>query len=146
MSKAKVMMVDDSDVVLEAGRIALEENGFEVITLDNPLLVAVAVRREAPDLVLLDVNMPALKGDAVTKIITGHGLNKRIPVVLYSDISLAELEKRARECGATGFLRKTNDEEEFIRQVREWLKNNPKDPASPGGSVKTSGVRKAAGK
>src|SRR5688500_15479513 len=68
MAKSKVMMVDDSDVVLEAGRIVLEENGFDVVTLDNPLLVALAVRREQPDLVLLDVNMPALKGDAVTKI------------------------------------------------------------------------------
>ena len=55
----------------------------------------------------------------------------KIPVVLYSDISITELQKRAQECGATGFLRKTNDEEDVIRQVKAWVSQQQAAQASP---------------
>jgi CheY-like chemotaxis protein len=119
--KGKILMVDDSDVVLEMGAIILEEAGYEVVTLDNPLSVAYALRKQLPDLLLIDVNMPALTGDAVTKIVSHHGAARRIPVILYSDISIEELSERARLCGALGYIRKTNDEAEFVRKIDYWL-------------------------
>jgi CheY-like chemotaxis protein len=121
VGKPRVMMVDDSEVVLEMGRIALEEAGYEVFTLDNPLTVAHALRKNVPDLLLIDVNMPALTGDVVTKIVANHGAGKKIPVLLYSDISVQELEERAKACGATGFIQKTSDEAKFLSQVAHWL-------------------------
>lgn len=118
---SKVLIVDDSAVILEAAKLALEDEGHHVITLDNPLAVAVAVRKEQPDLVLIDVNMPAVTGDVVTQIAKQHGVTRRTRVVLYSDISLNELAERARRCGATGFIRKTGNEAEFVRQVNGFL-------------------------
>jgi two-component system, OmpR family, response regulator len=117
----KVLIIDDSAVILEAAKLALEDEGYEVITLDNPLAVAAAVRRERPDLVLIDVNMPTLTGDTVTQIALQHGVTRRTRVVLYSDIEMSELAERAKRCGATGYIRKTGDETEFIRQVHGYL-------------------------
>jgi two-component system chemotaxis response regulator CheB len=119
--RGKVLMVDDSAVVLEAGRLALEDAGFSVVTLDNPLTVAGAVRRERPDLVLIDVNMPAVTGDIVAQIVNQHGITSKIKVVLYSDISESELQARAKKCGARGYIQKTGDEDELIRQVSEFM-------------------------
>src|SRR3954470_10894043 len=114
---AKVLIIDDSPVILEAAKMALEDEGYRVVALDNPLVLAAAMRNEQPDLVLIDVNMPTVTGDVVTGIVKAHGVTKRIPVVLYSDISIQELSERAKRCGAAGFIRKTGDEAEFIRQV-----------------------------
>ncbi|MBK7863902.1 MAG: response regulator [Archangiaceae bacterium] len=117
----KVLIIDDSPVILEAAKLALEDEGYQVVAMDNPLVLAAAVRRERPDLVLIDVNMPTVTGDVVTGIVNSHGVTKRVPVVLYSDISPDELAERARRCGASGFIRKTGDEDEFLRRVRDFL-------------------------
>jgi DNA-binding response OmpR family regulator len=119
--RGKILVVDDSDVILEASAIAFEEAGFEVTTLDNPLSVAYQLRKNTPDLLLIDVNMPALTGDSVAKIVSSHGLSKRVPVVLYSDLPAAELEERARRCGANGFVRKGCGEEELVRRVTAYM-------------------------
>ncbi len=106
--------------------MALEDEGFDVITMENPLVLAAAVRKERPDLVLIDVNMPAVTGDVVTGIVNSHGVTRRTPVVLYSDIPVEELAERARRCGASGFIRKTADEDDFVRRVRSFLPLSPR--------------------
>jgi PleD family two-component response regulator len=118
----KVLIVDDSAVILEATRMTLEDAGYEVHSLENPLAVAASVRKIQPALVLIDVNMPTVTGDVVTQIVGSHGVTKKIPVVLYSDISLEELAERARRCGASGYIRKTGDEDAFLRQVSNFAK------------------------
>jgi two-component system, OmpR family, response regulator len=118
----KILLIDDSDVVLEANKIALEEQGFSVITLDNPFAVPYVVRKELPDLVLVDVNMPTMKGDLVARIIANYGLDRRAPILLHSDLSDGELKVRAEKSGAAGFIRKTADRRAFVENVRRWLK------------------------
>ncbi len=122
MESKKILLVDDSDVVLEANRIALEEHGFNVITLDNPYAVPYVVRKELPDLVLVDVNMPTMKGDMVAKIIANYGIHKRAPILLHSDLPEKDLRARAERAGAAGFIRKTPDRAAFVDHIRHWLK------------------------
>jgi CheY-like chemotaxis protein len=121
--KRKILMVDDSEVILEAGRMALEDAGYDVVTADNPLIVANLVRKEHPDLVLIDVNMPAVTGDVVAAIAGQYNLagGSKMPIVLYSDIAESELDRRARKCGAAGYIRKTGDEDAMITQLRRFL-------------------------
>jgi two-component system chemotaxis response regulator CheB len=120
MARGKILLVDDSSVMLEAGRIALEDAGYEVLTLDNPLSLASVLRKDRPDLVLCDVNMPAINGDAAAQIVAKAGFS-RSPIVLYSDISVQELDARARQCGARGFIQKTGDDDALVKAVEQFL-------------------------
>lgn len=97
VNNTKIVIVDDSPVVLEATAAALEEAGYTVIQVLNPLTLPAVMRRERPDLVLLDVKMPAVSGDVAIKILGAAGEGK---VVLYSDLPEAELKVRAKACGA----------------------------------------------
>jgi serine/threonine protein kinase len=119
--RRKILVVDDSDVALEAARISLEESGFDVATLENPLVLVTKVREEAPDLVLLDISMPALAGDQLVAIVGRHQDMANTPVVLHSDLPRETLALRAKNCGAAGYIQKTADPDEFIKQVRRWL-------------------------
>ncbi len=130
MQKQKILLVDDSPVILEAGKMALEDAGFEVNTLDNPLTLANVMWRTRPDLVLLDVNMPAVTGDVVAKIIGRHGVSSTIPVVLYSDVPSTDLQERAKRCGARGFIRKTGDDAQLVAAVRRFLSDVELRPAA----------------
>ena len=59
------MVVDDSELVCRALSRALGAEGFEVVTRLNPIGTGAAIARERPDVVLLDVSMPALDGAEV---------------------------------------------------------------------------------
>lgn len=122
-AKKKVLLVDDSRLVLDAARITLEEAGYEVRTLDNPLMVAMHLRRDPVDLVLLDVNMPTVKGTQVAEVLRSRG-GAPIPVVLFSDLDEKTLAQRAKECGAVGYLTKARgaDPSELVRTVAKWLR------------------------
>jgi DNA-binding response OmpR family regulator len=117
----RIVLVDDSPVVLESGRMMLEEAGFEVIAIDNPLSVAHVILRKRPDLVLLDINMPTLGGDVVTRIVRRTCSSVAVPIVLHSDLPASELARRVEECGASGFICKTHDAESLLAQVRAFL-------------------------
>ena len=118
--KKRILIVDDSELILAVTRDALEGAGYEVVTLSNPISLAHVVRREAPDLVLLDVNMPAITGDVAAGIVLRHGAT--IPMLLFSDLSDAELTERAKGCGAVGHVKKSADSRALLTQIRKWLK------------------------
>ncbi len=118
-AKRRVLIVDDSPIVLETTKQLLEQAGYEVRTLENPMMVAMSLRKNPVDLVLLDVNMPVVKGTQVVAALRASGLNAT-PVILYSDLDERELAARAAACGATGWLRKTG-REALLRAVDGWI-------------------------
>jgi DNA-binding NtrC family response regulator len=116
----KILVVDDSDLCRELTRMMLEEYGYEVITLDTGFGLSNALGREKPDLVLLDVSMPALSGTALVEVTKSHKLH-RCPMVLFSDRPVAELSMLAQKCGAAGFITKTSSASALVQSVRRFL-------------------------
>lgn len=119
--RRKVLVIDDSVVVLEVARWVLEKAGLDVFTLDNPLTAAMEIGRTMPDLVLIDINMPAIKGNLVAEVLlkTAPGYNRRI--YLHSDVPPAQLNALALKAGVAGFISKTDKPEVFASQVLEKL-------------------------
>ena len=119
--RRKIILIDDSEIVREMLRAQLEDQGYEVITLDNQFSLSQVLGKEKPDLVLVDVGMPALAGDVLVRITNGYkGLHK-CPMVLFSDRSTNELSLLARDCGAAGFIRKTSDSQLLARSIEKFL-------------------------
>ena len=121
MSKKKVMIVDDSEMILEMVKCILEDAGYDVVTRSSPFGTAAAVSIEKPDLLLLDVSMPALSGDKIVEVVRNNEKLKNTKVCLFSDRSEIELNKIVSTCGADGYIQKTDDEERLISQVGGWL-------------------------
>jgi CheY-like chemotaxis protein len=119
--RQKILVVDDSDIALELARIRLEEAGFEVETLNSPFGFSAALWAQKPDLVLLDVSMPALQGDRLLQIAHRQGGKRRCPMVLYSDRSEQELRELAQSCGADGYVRKSADFKLVVETIRKLL-------------------------
>jgi DNA-binding response OmpR family regulator len=119
--RKRILLIDDSAIVREMTAGVLEEHGFEVIALDNQFGFSATLGREKPDLVLVDVGMPALRGDVLVKITNGYkGLHK-CPMVLFSDRSPHELSLLVRECGAAGFIRKTSNAASLVLAIEGFL-------------------------
>ncbi|MBL8957722.1 MAG: response regulator [Myxococcaceae bacterium] len=130
---ARILVLDDSALVLSATKLALEKAGDEVYTTSEPPVFFISLEKWRPDLALVDVSMPTLEGDAVVWIARAHQLHP-CHIVLYSAKSPAELEKLVTSSGADGYICKTADEELLRRQVREVLEKSAKtaNAKSPG--------------
>ena len=115
----KILLVDDSPIVREMVSLDLEDLGIEVVTLESAVALGEAIRRDRPDLVLLDVRMPGLRGDEAARLI-GH-LGLETPILLHSDMEEEKLAAMARDTGAGGYLCKTGDPEELAELLRPWL-------------------------
>src|SRR6478735_4749704 len=116
----KILVVDDSDLCRDLTRMMLEDRGYVVVTLDSGLGLSRALGREKPDLVLLDVTMPAVSGTQIVEVTRQHKLH-RCPIVLFSDRPPNELSVLARNCGAAGFIPKTSDADSLAASVGRFL-------------------------
>jgi DNA-binding NarL/FixJ family response regulator len=120
-SSKTVLVIDDSEVVLELVREALEAAGLKVQTRLGPQGSVNAVLREKPSLVLLDVNMPSLTGDAIAKIISRTETRPDTIILLHSSLSAPTLRLKAISTGADGFIQKSNDMSLLVLEVLAWL-------------------------
>lgn len=113
--KRTVLVVDDAAADLETARATLQRAGFEVLTLDNPLMLARMLRRNVVDVVVLEPELETMKGAVVVQTLRTHGLGT-VPICLWSAIDEGTLSTRMRECQASGSVRK-GDPAALVRVV-----------------------------
>lgn len=103
--RRRVLVVDDDHAALEFARRELERAGYDAHTLDNPMMVAMTLRRTPADLVLLESELATVTGQVVAEALRKNGLG-HVPLVLHSKLSGEKLRTRATECGVLGFVHK----------------------------------------
>ncbi|MDC3379317.1 response regulator [Planctomycetota bacterium] len=123
MIRRRVLVVDDSEIVLEAASAALSEFGFEVQTTMNPMAVSFQLREFEPNVILLDVDMPAVQGPEVVEVLRRHAMLKDTHVILYSARPLAELKDLAKACGAVASISKNVIGKELASAVANHLRS-----------------------
>src|SRR5687768_12730013 len=112
--RLKVMIVDDDAVSLSVAVAILEDGGYDVQPRDSALGTVIAVKRDKPDVVLLDVTMPGLNGDSLTRLILDAKSEYQPIVILLSSKSAAELERLATSCNAAGYVEKSSSPRVFL--------------------------------
>ncbi|MCZ7680725.1 MAG: response regulator [Sandaracinaceae bacterium] len=117
---ARILVVDDSELVIRYLRRVLSAHGHVVETLESFIQLATVVRTRPPDLLILDLHMPALSGVSTGKIVRSHQAAS-IPILIYSSASEQELRAAAREIGAQGYVQKGADGAEVWSAVESIL-------------------------
>jgi len=105
----KVLIVDDSHVMLTCAQMVIEGMGHEVITTRTPFGTSALVLREKPDVVLVDLHMPAMDGSELVKLIKKHRPAPR--VYLFSNSSVDKLARAVQDSGADGYIIKGDAED-----------------------------------
>jgi DNA-binding response OmpR family regulator len=122
MPKGKILIIDDDERALAIARRNLESGGYEVLTCSSALKMPQLVQREKPDLVLLDVEMPALSGEHVLDLATLFDFLRAVPIVIHSSKSEEELASLVARSQAKGYIRKTGNAISFVSQVESFLR------------------------
>ncbi|MGH7297962.1 MAG: response regulator [Polyangiaceae bacterium] len=119
-SPKKVLVFDDSPLVLALTQVALEREGFRVMTAADLAAFEEARATLGPDLILVDVQMPEAFGDDVAGTLRGmRGV--KVPILLVSNLEEQELERRAVEAEVDGWVSKRRGLPELVRRVKEIL-------------------------
>jgi len=116
----KVLVVDDDPLVLRILKDKLSEVGYLVSTTSSAFGATQLVEENRPDVVIIDVMLPALPGARVAALIRER--MKKVKVLLYSSKEEAELKTIAKECNADSFLKKSDDYDLLLAEVKSLLR------------------------
>ncbi len=117
---ARILVVDDSESVFHFARNALEGDGHLVERLEAFTELSSYLRRIQPDLILLDLEMPALSGTAFALFLRRIE-RKPTKIVIHSSLPEAELRRAAHEVKAVGILAKTHNSSRLRDTVKRFL-------------------------
>jgi DNA-binding response OmpR family regulator len=129
-NKIRVLVVDDDVDQLMLLERTLNAYGFEVRTHRSSLGVSNLVRNANPDLVLLDVNIPALSGDKVLALARNQAPNTSTRFILYSASDESKLRALALSSGADGYISKSVQGEALARKLISIYKKSKLPAAS----------------
>jgi CheY-like chemotaxis protein len=132
----KILVVDDSPVVLKAFELKLKALGFQVITASDGSSAVSIARDERPDLIVLDINFPPEVGSSGLQ---WNGFNimqwmhrfqeaANIPVIIITSDDPTKMKDKAIAAGAVAFFQKPINHEEFLIAVRRTLGNAAAKP------------------
>ncbi len=115
----KILIVDDEPDIVEVLADRLEASGFDVRAVPNARDCYTAVDEDAPDLILLDIQMPDIGGmETLVELKKDH---PEVPVLMISASSAPEVAREAIQGGAEGFVLNPFEPEELMQSINEVL-------------------------
>lgn len=115
-----VLVDDDEDVVERIGQLL--EDDYEVMATTDWGELNKLFFRDGCDLVLMDVNLPILRGDRLVAILRGAKGEKRVPIVYFSSADEDEMKRLVAETGADGYLKKSLRGAELAAAIARLLR------------------------
>jgi CheY-like chemotaxis protein len=118
---AKILLVEDNELNRDMLSRRLARKGFEVSTAADGEDALARVGSEAPDLVLMDLNLPLLDGWEVARRLKGDERTKGIPIIALSAHAMSEHRERALEAGCDDFDSKPVDLAKLLGKIESLL-------------------------
>ena len=119
---ANILVVDDVPANLQVLTGMLKDRGYKARPVPNGKLALLAARKDPPDLILLDINMPEMNGYEVCQHLKADECLRRIPVIFISALNENLDKVKAFAIGGVDYLTKPFQMEELHARVETHLK------------------------
>jgi DNA-binding response OmpR family regulator len=121
MSQKTILIVDDDPDVRLGLHVRLKANHYDVIFAADGMASIAQARKHMPDLIILDLGLPAGDGFSVLERLKANDSLSLIPVIVVSARDLNTNMDRALKAGAKAFLQKPVDNAELLKAIRQAL-------------------------
>jgi|HubBroStandDraft_4_1064222.scaffolds.fasta_scaffold241716_2 DNA-binding response OmpR family regulator len=130
MSRKKILVVEDDPDVRQGMHLRLEANDYEVSFAADVVSSVIAARKHEPDLIILDLGLPAGDGFLVIERLKVVPALAVIPIIVVSARAGLANQERAVAAGVKAFLQKPVDNDELLAVIRQIL-GGPAEPERP---------------
>lgn len=121
MDFRKILLVDDSETVLQMEQMILAEHSYELILArdgEEGVAKALATR---PDLILMDVVMPKMDGFEAVRKLRDNAQTRAVPIVMVTSKGEMESMEAGYENGCSDYILKPIDQHELLAKVKNLL-------------------------
>jgi DNA-binding response OmpR family regulator len=121
MSNKKILIIEDDADVRLGYHVRFKANNYDTVFAADALASMSEARKHQPDLIILDLGLPAGDGFVVMERLKGNPQLAVIPVIVVSARDPQANRERALKAGAKAFLQKPVDNDELFAVVRQCL-------------------------
>jgi DNA-binding response OmpR family regulator len=124
MKKVKILIIDGDSDAADANRLVLENAGYEVKIAGSGKAAREAMRKEKPDMVILDAMLPDVNGFSLCRDLKDDPNYSAIPVVFLTGLGSSEesyVANMAKEHKADGFFSKPADAKNLLNKISELI-------------------------
>ena len=117
----KILIVDDENVIVEVLRDVLQENGYQVIVAMDGMQATMQAIKHKPDLILLDISMPAGGGIAVYNRLKQSVDTQAIPVIFLTAMPPSDIAQKLPFTENVTVFRKPFKQKELLNLINRML-------------------------
>jgi two-component system, cell cycle response regulator DivK len=116
-----ILIIEDDEMNMDMITKRLELRGYRVVAVADALHGITLAREEAPDLILMDVNLPDVDGWEATRRLKAEATTRHIPVVALTAHAMERDRDKAREAGCDGYESKPIDFPRLVSKMETLL-------------------------
>jgi DNA-binding response OmpR family regulator len=122
-NRVKILIVDDDPELRAALKLRLRANHYETVSASDGYSAIALAQKERPNLIILDLGLPAGNGFIVLKRLQENDALSHIPVIVLTARDPQGNELRSLDSGATAFFQKPADNNELLQVIRASLRS-----------------------
>ena len=119
---AKILLVEDSEMNRDMLARRLARRGYEVVIAVDGAQGVTLARTEAPDLILMDMNLPVLDGSEATRQLRAAPATQSIPIIALTAHAMSGDRENALEAGCDDYDTKPIELERLLGKIEALLK------------------------
>ncbi len=117
----KILFIEDDTSLQKTLSEFLTKKEYEILKESNGLDGLIAAQKELPDLILLDLILPKLKGLEVLRELKKDDKTKKIPVIIFTNLENVDYVQEATQIGIAGYLIKSHYS---LKEIEEIIREN----------------------
>ena len=120
--RKRVLIVDDNRNNLTLEKDLLEVAGFEVFEAENAAVGIAIARKEKPDIIIMDVRLPDMRGSVAARILRQDKETHDIPIVFVTASVMAEGKEEIKSITNSGFIGKPINTRTFAKEISQFIR------------------------
>ena len=119
MSKKRILLIEDNEFNRKIVRDLLARQPYDLLEANDGEAGVAAARRDRPDVIVMDIQLPKLSGLDATRAIRADPETAKIPIIVVTSFALSGDDKKAMDAGASAYLAKPYSPRQLLDTIRK---------------------------
>lgn len=123
--KETILIIEDNEQNLYLEAFLLKQHGYRIEAAPDGVQGVDLAQRVVPDLILLDIQLPAMDGYSVARSLRGIPALDAVPIVAVTSYAMQGDREKAMAAGCNGYIEKPINPDTFVLEVETFLRGAP---------------------